>query len=178
MALINRISRLFQADMHAVLDRMEEPEALLKQAVREMTENVNNEEQHCKLMHKEMQHLDERLKDIDQTLAKIKSELDVCFASEKDELARSLIKRKLETQLFRKTITRKRDGLANQISELNQRLQDNRLRLAAMQQKLELLTENTHNDYNDDYDLAADIHVRDEEVEVDFLREKQKRIQA
>ena len=36
MALINRISRLFTADMHAVLDRLEEPDVLLKQALREM----------------------------------------------------------------------------------------------------------------------------------------------
>ena len=127
MALINRISRLFQADMHAVLNRMEEPEALLKQAVREMTENIANEEQQCKLMHKEMQQLGERLNDIDQALVKIESELDVCFASEKDDLARSLIKRKLETQLFRKTMTRKREGLAKHISELDQRLQENRV---------------------------------------------------
>ena len=178
MALINRISRLFQADMHAVLDRMEEPEALLKQAVREMTESVANEEQQGKLMHKEQQQLGERLNDIDQTLEKIEEELDVCFASEKDDLARSLIKRKLETQLFRKTITRKRDGLTKHISELDQRLQENRSRLAAMQQKLELLTETTRNHYDDDFEFAADIHVRDDEVEVDFLREKQKRAQA
>jgi phage shock protein A len=178
MALINRISRLFQADMHAVLDRMEEPEALLKQAVREMTENIANEEQQCKFMHKERQQLGERLNDIDQALVKIESELDVCFASEKDDLARSLIKRKLETQLFRKTMTRKREGLAKHISELDQRLQENRSRLAAMQQKLELLTETTRNHYDDDFEFAAELHVSNDEVEVDFLREKQKRAQA
>jgi phage shock protein A len=33
MALINRISRLFKADFHAVLDQIEEPEGLLKQAI-------------------------------------------------------------------------------------------------------------------------------------------------
>ena len=36
MALINRISRLFQADFHAVLDQIEEPEQILKQAIRDM----------------------------------------------------------------------------------------------------------------------------------------------
>ena len=40
MALITRVSRLFQADLHAVLDRIEEPEVLLKQAVREMEEEL------------------------------------------------------------------------------------------------------------------------------------------
>ena len=36
MALITRISRLFTADFHAVLDRIEEPDVLLKHAIREM----------------------------------------------------------------------------------------------------------------------------------------------
>ncbi len=35
MALITRLARLFQADVHAVLDRIEEPLVLLQQAVRE-----------------------------------------------------------------------------------------------------------------------------------------------
>ena len=45
MALINRISRLFKADFHAVLDQIEEPEALLKQAIRDMEDDVVNTEQ-------------------------------------------------------------------------------------------------------------------------------------
>jgi len=36
MALVTRLTRLFQADFHAVLDRIEEPDLQLKQAVREM----------------------------------------------------------------------------------------------------------------------------------------------
>ena len=45
MPIINRISRLFTADLHAVLDRIEEPEALLKQAIREMEEEAAASEQ-------------------------------------------------------------------------------------------------------------------------------------
>ena len=38
MALISRVSRLLRADLHAVLDHLEEPDVLLRQAVREMEE--------------------------------------------------------------------------------------------------------------------------------------------
>jgi phage shock protein A len=44
MALITRLSRLFQADMHAVLDKIEEPELLLRQAIREMEEFIATDE--------------------------------------------------------------------------------------------------------------------------------------
>ena len=40
MALINRMTRLFTADLHAVLDRLEEPDVLLKHAIREMEDEL------------------------------------------------------------------------------------------------------------------------------------------
>ena len=43
MALIKRVARLFQSDMHAVLDRIEDPESLLKQSIREMEEDLRRD---------------------------------------------------------------------------------------------------------------------------------------
>ena len=40
MALFNRVSRLFQADFSAVLDHLEEPEQLLKLAIRDMADDL------------------------------------------------------------------------------------------------------------------------------------------
>ena len=60
MALITRVSRLFQADFHAVLDRIEEPEVLLRQAVREMEEELARDEQHSKVLHHEQGQLTTR----------------------------------------------------------------------------------------------------------------------
>ncbi len=50
MALINRMSRLFTADVHAVLDRLEEPDVLLKHAVREMEEELARNEQRARAL--------------------------------------------------------------------------------------------------------------------------------
>ncbi len=44
MALISRLTQLFQADFHAVLDRLEEPDALLRQAVRDMEDALARDE--------------------------------------------------------------------------------------------------------------------------------------
>ena len=49
MALITRVGRLFRADLHAVLDRVEEPEVLLRQAIREMEEELAEERQRLRL---------------------------------------------------------------------------------------------------------------------------------
>lgn len=45
MSLIRRMTHLIKADMHGILDHLEEPEALLKQAVREMKEQIAQREE-------------------------------------------------------------------------------------------------------------------------------------
>ena len=40
MPLVDRVARLFRADLHAVMDRIEEPDVLLRQALREMEEEL------------------------------------------------------------------------------------------------------------------------------------------
>ncbi len=178
MALINRITRLFRADMHAVLDRIEEPEALLRQAVREMEEDIDNDERSLKLLHNEQVQLEDRQSDIEESLTRLEDELDICFESQKDDLARSLIRRKLEAQRLQSFIVRKRETLSPATSELKQRLQENRTRLSAMRQKLELLTDVDTNAKADDSWSAPDVTVRDDEVEVAWLRAKQQRMSS
>ena len=175
MALITRISRLFQADLHAVLDRIEEPDLLLRQAVREMEDDLARDEQSMKVLNHDLDQLGSREADIEQSLAELEEELEVCFASGKDDLARVLIKRKLERLRLQKYLSHKRDQLHQTLNGLRSRLQENRTRLESMRQKAELLAEDTVSESGDDIWSSPDIVVGDEDVEVAFLREKQKR---
>ena len=175
MALITRISRLFQADFHAVLDRIEEPDVLLRQAVREMEEELARDEQRSKILKHEQGQLTARESDLEQSLHEIEEQLDVCFDSGKDDLARTSIRRKLETQRFCKGLARKRQALQETIDDLDTRLRENRTRLESMRQKAELLAEENARARPADNWTLPEITVRDEDVEVAFLREKQHR---
>jgi phage shock protein A len=175
MALITRVSRLFQADFHAVLDRIEEPEVLLRQAVREMEEELGRDEQRNKVLQHEQKQLITRETELKQSLHDIEEELDTCFESGNDDLARAWIKRKLEAQRFGKNISRKRGALKETLEDLNTRLRENHARLESMQQKAELLAEESARTRPADNWSIPDITVRDEDVEVAFLREKQHR---
>ncbi len=175
MALITRVSRLFRADLHAVLDRIEEPEVLLKQAVREMEEDIARDEQRIKVLTHEHGQLSGRPSELDHSLQQIEEELDVCFASGKDDLARTLIRRKLETQRLRQVLAKKREAVQETLAGLRGRVEANRGRLAAMQQKLELLAEDDTAGRSEVIWATPDITVRDEDVEVALLREKRKR---
>ena len=174
MALITRFSRLFRADLHAVLDRIEEPDVILRQAVREMEEEIAADEQRHKLLAHELKQFATRQTDLNQSVQQAEEELGVCLDAGNDHLARSLLKRKLEAERLLQFITRQQQDLSQRVTELTTRLQQNRARLTAMQQKLELLVSEDRR-MGDEGIVTPDFSVRDEEVEIALLREKQKR---
>jgi len=175
MALITRVSRLFQADLHAVLDRIEEPDVLLRQAVREMEEELAQDEQRLKLQQHEQGQLSARESELEHSLAEIEQEMDICFDSGKEDLARTMIRRKLEAQGLSKDLSRKCKCLQETISGLEVQLKENRIHLDSMRQKAALLAEEHASVPADTRWMTTTITVRDEDVEVAFLREKQKR---
>ena len=69
MALITRLTRLFRADAHAVLDRMEEPDVVLAQAVREMEEDVGRTSRQLKARDIELQRLRQRASELAASIA-------------------------------------------------------------------------------------------------------------
>lgn len=175
MPLITRVSRLFRADLHAVLDRIEEPDVLLRQAVREMEEELVHDEQRARVLKHEYGQLTVRQTELERSLDEIEEELTVCFEAGEDDLARALIRRKLEAQRYAKFLSRKRDSLEESLGSLKARLDGNRARLDSMRQKAELLAEDEASHHGEDSFSAPDFSVRDEDVEVAFIRERQNR---
>jgi phage shock protein A len=175
MALITRVSRLFQADFHAVLDRIEEPEAILRQAVREMEEELARDEQRSTMLQQEQRQLLTRETGIEQSLQDIEEELGACFAAGNDDLARASIRRRLEARRLARNLSRKRGEIGETLDALRTRIRENRSRLESMRQKAELLAgESARTRPADNWNMP-DVTVSDEEVEVALLREKQHR---
>jgi phage shock protein A len=175
MALITRVSRLFRADFHAVLDRIEEPDVLLRQAIREMEEALVCDEQRLRVLDHEQRQLVVRSRDLDQSLNDIEEELDVCFTSGKEDLARALIRRKLEARRLHKHLSQRRETVQETLSGLRAQLEEHRSRLESMRQKAELLADDREAEHGETSWNGPDISVCDEDVEIAFLREKQKR---
>jgi phage shock protein A len=179
MALINRISRLFKADFHAVLDRIEEPEQLLRQAIREMEDELAGSEQAIKLCAHEQQSLQSRKVELGDKLTEFEQELDLCFASKKDELARGLIRKKLETQRLLKCVNADEKANDKFLVEQRAQLEENRAALDSLKQKAEIFAKRAPRDsrsaYGDALWMAQELAVSDSEIEVAFLREQNAR---
>lgn len=175
MTLLTRVSRLFQADLHAVLDQIEEPEVLLRQSIREMEEALDLDQHQLKLLQQEQRQLGARQAEIDQALKDLEQQLDICFDSGQDELAHNMVRRKLETQRLASLLGQKRQQMDDHCASLAQRIGENRARLEQMRQKAELLSE--QESLPETHWNPAEIAVAKEDVEVAFLRERQRRRQ-
>ena len=177
MALINRISRLFKADFNAVLDQIEEPELLLRQAIRDMEDELAATEQRIAQRSQEQAALFVRSSELQEVVTEISGQLDLCFESDKHDLARNLIRKKLEAARLLKQLNTKSAANAENLSEQQVVLDENSATLIALKQKSELFAHRVKShsesgsELNDLTWLAREMTVGDEEVEIAYLRE-------
>ena len=171
MALINRISRLFRADMHAVLDRLEEPDVLLRQAVREMEDETAKNADRLRRLHLETERLERREHEVGVAIAELDEQLDLCFQSGEEALARSLVKRKLPQTTLLARVQSDRKQVSGEIEQAARRHLEQQQRLESVRQKAELVGE-SRSPVSDEYGAGVEPLVSDDEVEVAFLREK------
>lgn len=180
MTLITRVSRLFRADVNAVLDRMEEPDVLLRQALREMEDQLAEDGQVSEQIGIELNHIAQRADETESSLKKIEEEMDLCFESENEELTRVLVKRKLEAQQLLNFMLRKQDELERKSEKLDQRIQENHLQLQSLRQKADVFasTENTDQSISGwfETEFPQQFNVTEHDIEIALLREKQKRV--
>ena len=177
MALLNRVSRLFKADFHAVLDQIEEPETLLKQAIRDMEDEMAAGEQRIALCIQGQESLAARRREIAASAAELDQQLDLCFESGEDELARGVVRRKLEAGRLLKRLDAEIEANARFLDRHREQLDENRATLESLRQKAELIVSRVPSaggagDRDPVTRLARDLRVDDDEVEIAFLHEK------
>lgn len=176
MALITRLSRLFEADFHAVLDRIEEPDLQLKQAVREMQFALDQDRQRLKLLQHEADQLARETSTVVENLRAFDEELDTCLAAKKDDLARDLVRRKLAADKQLQALKHQSASVEAQQRQRAAEIEEQSQQLTSMKQKLELLVSEDAAAAGGEFANADSI--RNEEIEIALLREKQRRAES
>ena len=141
MPLFNRFARLLSADLNALLDRIEEPALLARQALREMEHELVAMAERARALDAADDALareDARLAD---ALARLDVELDSCLAANEDTLARDLVRRKLEHARRRDDIANTRERHAATRAELAESEAATRAEMAALRARLAALSE-------------------------------------
>lgn len=173
MALITRLCRLFKADMHAVIDRLEVPDLQLKQAVRDMEDAVASARRALAALSDERRHIAALIDEANAQQARIAGELDLCFAADDETLARVLLRRRLGLEHNLRRLALRADNLDRDLSARRAALATRCRRLEALREQAQRFTGASAHEVASDTLSGADIS--DADVELALLAEKHRR---
>ncbi len=179
MTLITRLSRLLKADVHSLLDSIEEPQSLLKQAVREMQEAIDINESERKRITKRIEQHNAHYDQTSQTVSDLENKIDLCFQQNNADLARTFIRKKLETAERLTCIESELSSFKQQREEATLQIANRKEKLAAVMDKMNVLSDAASTDSVSPFDVnATHYSVSDDDVEIAYVAEKQKRSQV
>ena len=178
MTLIARVTRLFKADLHGILDSIEEPEEVIKQAIRDMEEDIATQERQLAELHTVLQRLAREADELTVSMQESERQIDLCFAAGNESLAKSLLRKRLEIAKRARGIARAQDETRAKSEGLTKQIAEHKEQLAAVVQKLKLYEETRPSQHWASAlrsPLQSGSVVTDDEVEVAFLEEQRRR---
>jgi len=129
MKILNRIVRICQADIHALMDRFEDKELLLKQYLRDMSTALLQKEDRHKILIQTQKVAAQRLANTNQEIDKLERDLDAVLKQNKDNIARNLIRRLRSITELQSQMQHHIDNLDHEMAQLQAVIDQQRLQL-------------------------------------------------
>lgn len=168
MTIINRILRLFKADVHGILDCLEEPQAVLRQAIRDMESELEREVCKQRAIEEQVKRAQEQTARLAAQLSECQREIELCFAANNGVLARAVVRKKLELERIEKSARSTAVSLQAEAQRLAARIKEGQDKLTGIKEKAELAVNVVTPSEPQEYRAISD-----SDVEVAFLREQQ-----
>lgn len=139
MKIFHRINDIFCANIHEMMDRFEDPEAMLKQAIREMEESIENVSVETAKAIAGEKRLAKELASNELEAQQWNHRAEQAVQNEDDHLARKALSRKKECQNLAQAIREQLEGvkkatdtLKNQLAAMNAKLAEAKRHLAGL----------------------------------------------
>lgn len=178
MGILTRIMRLCKADLHGVMDQLEDKDLLLKQYLREMETSLQEKENHLNQMVRREEDIRRDLELRSKEIDKLEQDLALSLRKEKDDIARLLIRKQRgqktvcdQLSLQLRSLEEERERVGRLLGE--QRLQYGQLKVkaAAFSARAEQRSFDAAGAILGDSELCP---VTDEkEIELELLRRKE-----
>jgi phage shock protein A len=178
MAILTRIFRLFKADIHGVMDQIEDQGLLLKQHLRDMEEALVLKEAKLKQMcfAKDQARQDHEKGKKEST--NLEQNLDVAIRKDRDDIARMLIKKLKPLAHIQSERCGHIDRLNHEIEQFKNDIELQRLQYEQLRQQAASFFHRTEKQ-NEDHGWSAMqagygvYGLSDEEVELELLQRKE-----
>jgi len=173
MGIMTRVIRIFKADVHGVMDQLEDQELLLKQHLRDMAEALNLKEIKLNKMvvsRKQAQQEYDKYHRQSQTL---EQDLAVAIRKNRDEIARMLIRRIKPVDSLQDKIADRIGKLDEEIASYRDNLDQQRLRYDRLKHRsIEFLNKAPVSGWQNDLAEIAQIgkfgELSEEEIELEL----------
>jgi len=178
MGIMTRFVRIFKADIHGVMDQLEDKELLLKQYLRDMEQSLEQKEIRLKKMNAARNQARRECDKYSLEIQKIEQDIEAAIKRDKDDIARLLIKKL-------KPLSKLRDGLQHHLNALDQEAASFQDCIARQRLQYDQLkhraTEYFHTAEQNEWEKARSIvspggiseEISAEEIELELLQRKE-----
>jgi len=174
MSIIGRIARLFKADVHSILDSIEDPQAVLTQSLRDMQEGILRHETRVKETSGAKLRCQKRLSDFARTSDELRSQTELCIRNGNDSLARAVIRKRLESETEGTLVAKHLDKLTREEAASQALLQRQREKLSEIREKAALF-QHAHADVDAVSEPAEQPRpISESDIEVMLLAERER----
>lgn len=177
MTIMTRCIRLFKADVHGVMDQLEDKELLLKQYLREMETSLDQKEAQLNTLSTRIDRLAAHTQRQTDEISKIDQDVDLALSKEKNDIARMLIRRRLDIEAAMGEIKHQISAASKEKASLVETVRDQQLQYETLKARAETWHRRSENEpfasaaQSFSTDVSA-IHIRDEQIELELIRRK------
>ena len=177
MGIMTRFTRVFKADIHGVMDQLENKELMLKQCVREMEDTLIKNQNRHKRLKIILDQLTTEIRQFNQERDKLEQDIGIAVLKEKDDIARLLIKKRIKIDEQIHTATRQTESIESQLQKLSETIDQQKCQYEQMQLRSESwLQKSEHQKWEESASVMMnwnDWHsITDEEVELELIKIK------
>ena len=137
MGIMTRFMRLCRADIHGVMDQLEDKGLLLKQYLRDMEGELGKKEAKLRKMVASREQAQRDYERVARECEKLDHDIEAAIEKDKDEIARSLIKKFKPLAYHCDELRRHMEALTREISQSREGLEKQRLQYNQLQLRSE-----------------------------------------
>ena len=137
MGIMTRMLRLCKADVHGVMDQLEDKGLLLKQYLREMETSLGHKEQQVNALTQRIGRLTGQIARHVQEMDKLERDLVLALEKEKDDIARMLIRRRRALETASSHLNEQIEAMTQEKTQLAETLAHQRLQYETLRAKAE-----------------------------------------
>lgn len=135
MGIMTRMLRLCKADVHGVMDQLEDKGLLLKQYLREMEASLGHKAQQVSTLTRRIGRLTGQISRHAGEMNKLERDLTLALQKEKDDIARMLIRRRRALEAASSHLKEQIDTMTHEKTQLSETLSQQRLQYETLKAK-------------------------------------------